>query len=109
MTIFDERKDVFEKAFAKDGTHDFKVEARMAKLYGFWAAEQLGLEGDNIQTYAREVISANLEEPGFEDIFRRVQKDFDEMELDISRATMEAVLRKCMKQARKEVATQEAE
>ena len=108
MTIFEDRKDVFEKAFVKDGVRDFKVEARMAKLYGFWAAEQLGLEGDDMQTYAREIISANLEEPGFEDIFRCVQKDFDEKEIDITRATMEAVLRKYMKQAQKEVAAQDA-
>jgi len=107
MTLFDDRKDVFEKAFVKDGVRDFKIEARLAKLFGLWAAEELGLEGDNMQTYAREVITANLKEPGFEDIFERVQKDFDKKELDISRATMEAVLRKCMGQARKEVDCQE--
>lgn len=109
MTLFEDRKDVFEKAFVEGGNRDFKVEARLAKLFGLWAAEQLGLEGDNAQTYAGEVITANLKEPGFEDIFEHVQKDFDEKNLDISRATMEAVLRKYMSQAQKEVASQEGQ
>ena len=103
MTIFDDREDVFEKVFAKDSERDFKIEARLAKLFGFWAAEQLGLEEDDVQTYAQEVISANLKEPGFEDIFEHVQKDFDEKELTITRAKMEAVLRKCTRQAQKEI------
>ena len=103
MTTFDERKDAFEKLFAKEGARDFKVEARMAKLFGFWVAEQLGLEGEDLEIYAREVITANLKEPGFEDIYERVQKDFDEKELEISRATMEAVLRKCLRQAQEEI------
>ena len=103
MTTFDDREDVFEKAFVKEGARDFKVEARLAKLFGFWAAEQLGLEGENIEIYAREVITANLKEPGFEDIYERVQKDFDEKGVAVTRAKMEAVLRKCMRQAEDEV------
>ena len=38
----------------------------------------------------------------FEDIFRRVQKDFDEKSLEISRHAMESVLHKCLVQAQKE-------
>lgn len=103
MTLFDDRKDAFEKAFVKDGIRDFNVEARLARLFGIWMAEQLGLEGEHREIYAREVVSANLKEPGFEDIFERVQKDIDEKGLDIPREKMEAVLRKYMLQAQEEV------
>ncbi len=107
MTIFEDRKDVFEKAFVKDGTRDFEIEARAAKFFGFWAAKQLGLEGEDINTYAREVITANLKEPGFNDIYERIEIDFDKKELDISRATMEAVMRKSLKQAQQEIASKD--
>lgn len=103
MTIFDDRKDIFEKSFSIDETRDFQIEARLAKLYGLWAAEQLGLENENAEIYAREVITANLKEPGFEDILECVHKDFEAKALDISRARMEAMLRKCLAQARTEI------
>lgn len=103
MTLFEDRKDVFEKKFSRDGVQDFETEARMSKLYGLWAAEKLGLKDDDAQTYAREIVEANLEEPGFEDIYRRVQKDFDEKSIDISRHVMEVMLNKCFTEARKQI------
>lgn len=100
MTSFDNRENAFENKFAHDEKLDFATEARLSKLYGLWAAEKLGLDGANAQTYAMQVVEANLEEPGFQDIIRKVRADFDEKNLDISDHVMEAEIEICLKKAK---------
>jgi len=103
MAIFDDREQGYEKKFAHEEKLDFAVEARLSKLYGLWAAEKLGLGGADAQTYAGEVVSANLEEPGFDDILRKVRKDFDGKNLDISDNVMNVELDKCLCEAKKQI------
>ncbi len=77
MSTFDKREEGFEKKFAHDEELRFKAEARRNKLLGLWAAEKLGKSGSDADAYAREVIKADFEEAGDEDVFRKVRKDFD--------------------------------
>src|SRR6187399_33469 len=77
MTTFDDREKGFERKFAHDEELKFRATARRNKLLGLWAAEQLGLGGDDAQAYAREVIKADLEIPGDDDVFRKIRRDFD--------------------------------
>ncbi len=104
MTTFDNREKSFENKFAHDEKLDFAVEARLSKLFGLWAAEQLGLSENDAQTYAGTVVSANLEEPGFNDVLRKVRADFDEKGLEISDHIMEVELEKCLVEAKKQIA-----
>lgn len=84
MTNFEDRERSFEKKFALDEELRFKSTARRNKLLGLWAAEKMGLSGDDAQTYAREVVKADLEEPGEDDVFRKVRADFDAKGVDQS-------------------------
>lgn len=84
MTSFDKREKSFEAKFALDEELQFKANARRNKLLGLWAAEKLGLTGDDAQAYARDVIKSDLEEPGDEDVFRKIRADFDEKSVDQS-------------------------
>jgi hypothetical protein len=77
VTTFDKRQDALEAKFARDQELRFKAEARRNKLLGLWAAEKLGKTGDAAQEYAREVIAADFEEHGDEDVFRKIRGDFD--------------------------------
>lgn len=77
MTTFDSREDGFEKAYALDEEIRFKALARRNKLLGLWAAEKLGLSEEAAQAYAKEVVVADLEEHGDEDVFRKLRTDFD--------------------------------
>ena len=77
MTTFDDREKRFEAKFAHDASLRFKAEARRNKLLGLWAAELLGKSGDEAEAYAKEVIVADLEEAGDEDVFRKLRGDFD--------------------------------
>ena len=67
MTTFDRREEGFEKKFAHDEELRFKAMARRNRLLGEWAAEKLGLSGDEAAAYAKTVVMADFEEPGDED------------------------------------------
>lgn len=84
MTTFDKREDGFEKAYALDEEIRFKALARRNKLLGLWAAEKLGLSEEEAQAYAKEVVVADLEEHGDEDVFRKLRSDFDAKGIEVS-------------------------
>ena len=102
MTTFDKRKEGFESKFAHDEELRFKSMARRNKLLGLWAAEKLGKIGEDAQTYAREVIRADMQEAGDEDVFRKVRGDFDAAGVEQSdhqiRRTMEELMAKAVAQ-----------
>jgi len=75
MTTFDQRKEGFEKKFAHDEELRFKATARRNKLLGLWAAEKMGVTGEAAEAYAKEVVVADFEESGDEDVFRKVSGD----------------------------------
>lgn len=75
MTTFDDRENAFESKFALDATMQFRAEARRNKLLGLWAAGLMGKTGDEAAAYAVEVISADFEEAGVEDVVRKVAGD----------------------------------
>jgi hypothetical protein len=76
-TTFDKREEGFEKKFAHDEELKFKAMARRNKLLGLWAAGLLGKSGAEADAYAKEIVMVDFEEPGEEDVFRRVMKDLD--------------------------------
>ena len=75
MSTFDDRENAFENKFAHDAEMRFKAEARRNKLLGLWAADLLGKSGDDAETYAAEVVRADFEEAGHEDVVRKVAGD----------------------------------
>ena len=75
MTTFDQREEGFEKKFALDEEQKFKAEARRNKLLGLWVADKLGISGDAASAYAREVIAADFEQPGDNDVVHKVMRD----------------------------------
>ena len=84
MTTFDKREEGFEKKFAHDEELRFKANARRNKLLGLWAAEKLGISGDAANVYAKEVVMADFEESGDDDVFRKVRKDLDAKGVTVS-------------------------
>lgn len=75
MSTFDDRENAFENKFAHDAEMQFKAEARRNKLMGLWVAEALGKTGDDANAYAAEVVKADFEEAGHEDVMRKVMAD----------------------------------
>ena len=74
-TTFDKREEGFEKQFAHDEELRFKAMARRNKMLGLWAAGVLGKNGADAEAYAKEVVLADFEEAGDNDVLRKVTKD----------------------------------
>ncbi len=99
MTTFDKREEGFEKKFAHDEELRFKASARRNKLLGLWAAEKMGMTGPAAEAYAKEVVVSDFEEPGDEDVFRKVRKDFDAKGVAQSDQQIHAMMIELMEQA----------
>jgi hypothetical protein len=99
MTTFDKREEGFEKKFAHDEELRFKANARRNKLLGLWAAEKLGLTGDAANVYAKDVVMAEFDAAGDDDVFKKVRKDLDAKGLAPSDQELRRTMDELMEQA----------
>ncbi|MDH5490258.1 MAG: DUF1476 domain-containing protein [Rhodospirillaceae bacterium] len=81
---FNEREKSFEAKQKLDDELKFKATSRRNKLVGLWAAEKMGINGADADAYAKTVVIADLDEPGDEDVIRKVMADFAERGTDVS-------------------------
>lgn len=100
MTTFDDRERAYEAKFAHDADLRFKAEARRNRLLGEWAAELLGKSGEDIRTYAMTVVTSDFEEPGEEDVYRKLAGD---LEGRADAATIRAKMVEMMDLARRQI------
>lgn len=103
MATFDDREKAFEKKFEHDEQLRFRVEMRRDKLLGLWAAGLLGLTGADADAYAGKVVEADLEEPGPEDVIRKVKADFEANGVEKSDRQIRRQLEDCLGEAREQV------
>ena len=104
-TTFDKREDGFEKQFAHDEELRFKAYARRDNLVGLWAAGILGKTGADADAYAKDVVAADFEEPGDEDVVRKLVKDLQPKGITEQqiRAQMAELLAQAVEQIKKSV------
>ncbi len=100
MTSMKDRENAFENKFAHDADMQFKAEARRNKLLGLWAAGLMGKTGDAAADYAKEVIKADFEEAGDEDVYRKVSGDLGAL---ADEATIRTQMATLMAQAKAQV------
>ena len=84
MADFNEREKAFEAKFKLDQELRFKATARRNKLLGVWAAQEMGLNELEGESYAKEVIKSDFEKPGDDDVLQKVLTDLQGKEIDIS-------------------------
>ena len=72
-----------EAKFFRSEENKSKITARRNKLIGLWLAEKFGLEGEAAVAYAKEVIEADLEKPGDDDVVEKILRDCKEKSLDL--------------------------
>ena len=77
MNTFDDRKKSFEKKFEIDQELQFKVAARSNKYLSEFVCLKLRKSKEEKQAYTQEIIKADMEEAGNEDVFRKIKKDFE--------------------------------
>ena len=83
MTQFDDREKAFESMYARDQEMQFKITARRNRLLGHWAAKKMGLTEAEAEAYAKDVIRADFEEAGDEDVIRKLLGDLTSAGIDI--------------------------
>jgi hypothetical protein len=99
MSSMKDRQEGFERKFALDEEQKFRAEARRNKMLGLWAAEKLGKAGADAEAYAVEVVRADIEEAGEEDVFRKVSRDFEAAGVEQSEHQIRRTMQELMAQA----------
>ena len=102
MSKFDERGKNFEKKFQIDQELKFKVEARSNKYLGEWVSSILGKAEQEKQKYIQEIIKADMEEAGREDVFRKVKKDFQVASVTIDDSEIRNQMEKALLRAKED-------
>ncbi len=103
MSDMSDRQKGFENKFAHDEELRFKATARRNKLLGLWAAEKLGKSGADADAYAKEVVAADFEEAGDEDVIRKVLGDLTGAGCDIDEAAVRAALEEKSVEAKRQL------
>ena len=100
MNKFNEREKSFEKKFAKDEELQFKVAARSNKYLGEWVSLKLGKNEEEKKNYIQEIIKADMEEAGNEDVFRKISKDFQTASTSIEESEIRDQMEKALSRAK---------
>ena len=103
MTTFDDREQAFENKFAHDQELEFKAAARRNRLLGLWAAGLMGLEGDHVEEYAKAVVKSDFEQPGEEDVLRKVFRDLSAAGAKVTEFTVQGKMDELLAVARDQI------
>ena len=106
MTTFDDREKAHEAKYVHDEVTAFKIAARRNKLLGLWAAELMDKTGPAAEDYAKEVVASDLDEPGEEDVYRKVMGDLQNRDIDISEHRLRRKMSELLDVAREQVTTE---
>jgi hypothetical protein len=102
MTTFDDRERAFETRFARDQELQFKIIARRNRLLGQWAARLMGLTEAEADAYAKEVVRADFEEAGDEDVIRKLIGDLTSAGVDVDETKIREALEHKSVEARRQ-------
>jgi hypothetical protein len=106
MTTFDEREKTFEKKFVHDEELRFRATARRDKMLGLWAAEKLGLTGQEAQAYAEGLVALSVTLPKDDDLVARLLSEFQAKGVPQSEHQIRRTLTEMMEKARKQIETE---
>tara|TARA_B100000315_G_scaffold234667_1_gene248910 strand:+ start:158 stop:484 length:327 start_codon:yes stop_codon:yes gene_type:complete len=107
--VIEKKSSTHEVDHALKHEADFKVEARRNRLLGLWAAERLRLSGEEAEAYAKEVVVSDLDEPGEEDVVRKVKGDFDKRGVSLDEGELRHMMKELRAVARQQVESEDDE
>ena len=106
MTQFDDRERGFEAKFARDEEMQFRIIARRNRLLGEWAARLMNLSDVETEAYAKDVVRADFEEAGDEDVIRKVLGDLTAAGVDVDDVKIRETLDHKLVEARRQIIEQ---
>ena len=99
---FTEREKGFEKKFAKDEELQFKIQARSNKYIAEFVSEKLHKNEEEKKIYIQEIIKADMEEAGNEDVFRKIKKDFQSASISVDESEIRNQMEIALSRAKKD-------
>jgi len=106
MSTFDDRERAFEAKYARDEEMQFRIIARRNRLLGEWAARLMGLNQAEAESYAKDVIRADFEEAGEDDVVRKVLGDLTSAGVDADETKIREAMGHKMIEARRQIIEQ---
>ena len=103
MTQFNDRERAFEAKFARDEEMQFRITARRNRLLGEWAARKMGLSDAESESYAKDVVRADFEEAGDEDVVRKLLGDLTAAGVETDEAAIRQALSDKTTEARRQL------
>jgi len=83
-----------------------KARNRGNRIFGLWIAEKLGLSGEAATDYAKEVVLADFEMPGDDDVLTKVKADLAAKSIEISDHVLTKHLLECCQIAAQQIRTE---
>jgi len=103
MKSFDDKEKAAEKKFVLAAEEEFKAEARRNKKLALWAAGLLNKDEEAAKKYITEVILADMEEAGDDDVFRKLKADFISEGVEVSDIALRDKMNALFDEAREEI------
>jgi hypothetical protein len=103
MSQFDDRERAFEAKFAHDEEMKFRIVARRNRLVGEWAARKMGLSDEETASYSKDVVRADFETAGDDDVVRKLLGDLTSAGVDVEEAQIREALGHKMIEARRQI------
>ena len=104
MPTFNDREKAFEDKYKHDQDLQFRTEVRRNKLLGQWVArELLGLDDDAVEAYAKDVVASDLDEPGPDDVIRKIMGDLQAKGVDYSEHRLRHRMEELMVEAKQQI------
>ena len=100
MNKFNEREKSFENKYAHDQELKFKVNVKRNKYLAEWVCNRLGK--GNIEDYAKALIKADFQEPGDQDLIRKIQEDFKANNTQLDLKELNKEIQSCFERAKKD-------
>ena len=102
MNKFDDREKSFEKKFQMDQELQFKIQSRSSKYLAEFVSLKLGKTEQEKKNYIQEIIKADMEEVGQEDVFRKIKKDFQVASINVQDSEIRDQMEKALSRARED-------
>jgi hypothetical protein len=103
---FSDRQKGFERKFQLDQEQEFRAQARRNRLFGLWVAGKLGKLDADADAYAKQVVAADFEKPGHDDVIDKVAADLDAAGRSAPKAELLAEYERQLAVAREQIATE---
>jgi hypothetical protein len=103
MPQFDDRERAYVARFAHDEEMQFRIVARRNRLVGEWAARKMGLSEEETASYAKDVVRADFETAGDDDVVRKLLGDLTSAGVETDESEIREALGHKIVEARRQI------